>query len=157
MPPKNWEGSSKFLGGHKVFHRTAQTAFVRVVTPSYPDLFEELFVAGNNITCSKVKECLVFPIQLTDEESRVKGYFEDYLTTASSEKMKDILIFATGAPCVPDFGLGKICIEFTDDSSISSSSCLKKITFPREFPGIETFMASINAVCDNAGRAFTSI
>ena len=103
MPPKNWEGSSKFLGGHKVFHRTAQTAFVRVVTPRYPDLFEELFVAGNNITCSKVKECLLFPIQLTDEERRVKGYFEDYLTTASSEKMKDILIFATGAPCVPDF------------------------------------------------------
>ena len=123
----------------------------------YPDLFEELFVAGDNITCSKVKKCLVFPVQLTDEESRGKGYFEDYLTTASSEKMKDLLIFATGAPCVPDFGLGKIRIEFTDDSSISSSTCLKKITFPREFPGIETFMASINAVCDNAGRAFTSI
>ena len=33
MPPKNSGGSSKFLGGHKVFHRTAQTAFVRVVTP----------------------------------------------------------------------------------------------------------------------------
>ena len=33
MPPKNSGGSSKFPGGHKVFHRTAQTAFVRVVTP----------------------------------------------------------------------------------------------------------------------------
>ena len=33
MPPKNSGGSSKFAGGHKVFHRTAQTAFVRVVTP----------------------------------------------------------------------------------------------------------------------------
>lgn len=123
----------------------------------YPDLFEGLFVAGNNITCSKVKECLVFPVELTDEEGRVKEYCEDYLQTASIEKMKDLLIFATGAPCVPDFGLGKIHIEFTDDSSISSSTCLKKITFPRKFPGIETFMASINAVCDNAGRAFTSI
>lgn len=39
----------------------------------YPDLFEGLFVAGNNIPCSKVKECLVFPVELTDEESRVKG------------------------------------------------------------------------------------
>ena len=33
MPPKNSGGSTKFLGGHKVIHRTAQTAFVRVVTP----------------------------------------------------------------------------------------------------------------------------
>ena len=33
MPPKNSEGSSKFPGGHKVIDRTAQTAFVRVVTP----------------------------------------------------------------------------------------------------------------------------
>ena len=33
MPPKHSGGSSKFPGGHKVIHRTAQTAFVRVVTP----------------------------------------------------------------------------------------------------------------------------
>ena len=33
MPPKNSGGSSKFPGGHKVIHRTAQTAFVIVVTP----------------------------------------------------------------------------------------------------------------------------
>ena len=33
MPPKNSGGSPKFPGGHKVIHRTAQKAFVRVVTP----------------------------------------------------------------------------------------------------------------------------
>ena len=33
MPPKNSEVSTKFPGGHKVIHRTAQTAFIRVVTP----------------------------------------------------------------------------------------------------------------------------
>ena len=32
MPPKNSGGSTKFPGGHKLIHRTAQTAFVRVVT-----------------------------------------------------------------------------------------------------------------------------
>ena len=31
MPPKNSGGSTKFPGGHKLIHRTAQTAFVRVV------------------------------------------------------------------------------------------------------------------------------
>ena len=33
MPPKNSGGSTKFPGGHEVIHRTAQTAFVRVITP----------------------------------------------------------------------------------------------------------------------------
>ena len=33
MPLKNSGGSTKFAGGHKVIHRTAQTAFVRVITP----------------------------------------------------------------------------------------------------------------------------
>ena len=33
MPPKNSGGSTKFPGGQKVIHRTAQTAFVRVVNP----------------------------------------------------------------------------------------------------------------------------
>ena len=33
MPPKNSGGSAEFPGGHKVIHRTTQTAFVRVVTP----------------------------------------------------------------------------------------------------------------------------
>ena len=32
MPLNNSGGSTKFPGGHKVIHRTAQTAFVRVVT-----------------------------------------------------------------------------------------------------------------------------
>ena len=38
MPPKNSGGSAKFPGGHKVIHRTAQTAFVRVVTPRQADV-----------------------------------------------------------------------------------------------------------------------
>ena len=41
MPPKNSGGSSKFRGGHKVIHRTAQTASVRVVTPRSCD-YEQL-------------------------------------------------------------------------------------------------------------------
>ena len=61
----------------------------------YPDLFEELFVAGKNITCSKVKECSVFPVELHGEESRVKWHFADYLKTAASDKIRALLTFAT--------------------------------------------------------------
>lgn len=87
----------------------------------------------------------------TGEESSIKESFEE---TTTSEKLKDLLIFAAGAPCVPDFGLGKIKVEFTHDSSISSSTRLKKVTFPWTFPDNDTFLAAIHAVCDNAGRAF---
>ncbi|CAH3023173.1 unnamed protein product [Porites evermanni] len=93
----------------------------------------------------------------TAEESSVKESFEEHLKTTTSEKLKDLLIFAAGAPCVPDFGLGKINVEFTHDSSISSSTCLKKVTFSRKFQDNDTSLAAIHAVCDNAGRAFTSI
>lgn len=86
----------------------------------------------------------------TAEESSVKESFEEHLKTTTSEKLKDLLIFAAGAPCVPDFGLGKINVEFTHDSSTSSSTCLKKVTFPRKFPDNDTSLAAIHAVCDNA-------
>ena len=39
MPPKNSGRSTKFPGGHKVIHRTAQTGFVRVVTPCERDIY----------------------------------------------------------------------------------------------------------------------
>ena len=122
-----------------------------------PDLFKELFVAGVEITADKVKECLTFPAELSDEESTIKVCLEEHIMKATCESLKDLLIFATGAPCLPDFGLGRITVEFSDDSSIFSSTCLKKITFPRKFPDNDTILAAICGVCDNAGRAFTSI
>ena len=122
-----------------------------------PDLFKELFVAGEEITADKVKECLTFPTELSDEESTIKVCLEEYIMKASCESLKDLLIFATGAPCLLDFGLGMITVEFSDESSIFSSTCLKKITFPRKFPDSDTILAAICGVCDNAGRAFTSI
>lgn len=124
-----------------------------------PDLFKELFVAGEaeEIAANKVKECLTFPAELSDEECTIKVCLEEYIMTATQESLKDLLIFTTGAPCLPHFGLGRITVEFTDDSSIFSSICLNKITLPRKFPGNDTFLAAIHAVCNNAGRAFTSI
>ena len=55
MPPKNSGGSTKFPGGHKVIHRTAQTAFVRVVTPrrscpASPAIAEENMIIKTHAT-----------------------------------------------------------------------------------------------------------
>ena len=53
MPPKNSGGSTKFPGGQKVIHRTAQTAFVRVVTPRNTTLVDCLF-SHDNFDCSVI-------------------------------------------------------------------------------------------------------
>ena len=52
----------------------------------------------------------------------------------------------------PDLGLGKINVEFSDDSSISSSTCRKKTTYRTKCPDNPTFLAAIHALCDNAGE-----
>ena len=62
MPPKNSGGSTKFPGGHKVIHRTAQTAFVRVVTPHYLIL---LFNFSTNNAKNEYKYLMVFVLQKT--------------------------------------------------------------------------------------------
>ena len=49
MPPKNSGGSTKFPGGHKVIHKTAQTAVVRVVTPRRSQLTFVFFAAVNHL------------------------------------------------------------------------------------------------------------
>ena len=66
-----------------------------------PDVFKEVFVAGDDITAKKVKKCLVFPAELSDEESSIKVYLEEYLMTATCESLEDLLIFATVAACLP--------------------------------------------------------
>ena len=55
----------------------------------------------------------------------------EFIASATPEALKEFLTFATGAPCLPEFGLGIIKIEFHDVTSIFSSTCLKKITFPQ--------------------------
>ena len=77
--------------------------------------------------------------------------------SATPDILKAFLTFVTGAPCLPEFGLGRIRIEFEDAGSIFSSTCTKNVTLPRNFPDKDTFLAALQAVCDNSGKAFTSI
>ena len=58
MPPKNSGGSTKFPGGHKVIHRTAQTAFVRVVTPRYKNALgtKDVFTRADSETFAAMRE-----------------------------------------------------------------------------------------------------
>jgi len=87
----------------------------------------------------------------------VKEYLLEFLQSATNEDLQEFLTFATGAPCLPDFGLGHIKIEFSDDDSIFSSTCTRKVTLPSNFTDPETCHAAIKAACANVGKAFSSV
>ena len=124
----------------------------------YPELFKELFVAGEKeLQGSYVREILVFPPEMSDDERNIMDHMSEFIVTATPTVLKAFLTFSTGAPCLPEFGLGRIRIVFDDIGSIFSSTCLKKVTLPRNFPDKNTFLAAIQAVCDNGGKAFTSV
>lgn len=123
----------------------------------HPELFKKLFVPGDGIGAEDLIKVLDFPNNLTNDESNIADFLKDFVRSTSEEKRKDLVVFATGAPTLPDFGLSKIMIDFSDDMSIFSSTCSKKITFPRFFPNKETFFAAIDAASSNGGRAFTSV
>ena len=74
------------------------------------------------------------------------------------EHMTEFIVGATpDILFLPEFGLGRIRIEFEDAGSIFSSTCTKNVTLPRNFPDKDSFRAALQAVCDNSGKAFTSI
>ena len=124
----------------------------------YPELFKELFVAGEKeMKGSDIKEILMFPSEMSDAEKTIMEHMNEFIVGATPDILKAFLTFATGAPCLPEFGLGRIRIEFEVAGSIFSSTCTKNVTLPRSFPDKDTFLAALQAVCDNSGKAFTSI
>jgi len=124
----------------------------------YPDIFKELFVAGGKeVTADDIKCQLQFPSDLNQNDENIKEYMLKFLKDASVEELKSFLVFATGSPSLPEFGLGVIQIEFKDTESIFSSACAFRITLPRSFPDQDTFSSALKAVCKSKGKAFSSI
>ena len=124
----------------------------------YPDIFKELFVAGDNkVTADDIKGQLQFPSKLSSDEKIVKEYMLQFLRDASIDELKSFLVFATGSPCLPRYGLGFIKVDFDDAESIFSSTCSVRVTLPRSFPDQGTFSSSLKAVCESNGKAFSSV
>lgn len=123
-----------------------------------PDIFQPLFVLHDHdpFKGSDVIRILKFPT-MNDEETTIKSYLLEFLTKAGNSDLKNFLIFATGAPVLPEFGLGHIGIKFDSIESIFASTCLKEITFPKSFPDEETFFSSIIAVINTEARSFNCV
>lgn len=110
----------------------------------YPDLFQELFVLQDKeLIPSDVIRVLQFPKPASSMEATTESYLVEYLQNASLETLNQFLVFSTGAPCLPHFGLGKIEINCDNVTSIFASTCLKSVTFPQVLPDKMTFQVPL--------------
>ena len=102
---------------------------------STPDLFQTLFVpAESELSSADVTNVLEFPASLSEEETTSKHYLLEFWQKTKEKTLKAFLHFITGAPCLPDFGLGKIGVKFEGGPAIFASACLQTLTLPRSFP-----------------------
>ena len=65
-------------------------------------------------------------------------------------------IYTTGAPRLPNLGLGKITIKFETDPSIFAT-CLKSLTLPRRFRDQAIFSLSLEGILNLASRSFNCV
>lgn len=79
---------------------------------------------------------------MTSDETTTHYYLIEFLLDGSQETLKRFLIFATGLPVLPGFGLGKIEVKFDDDTEISQK-------FPQKFPDKGMFKCSMDGVINS--------
>ncbi|CAH3196170.1 unnamed protein product, partial [Porites evermanni] len=82
-----------------------QTLGFRSRMQEYPELFKELIVAGEKeMKGSDIKEILMFPSEMSDAEKTFMEHMTEFIVGATPDILKAFLTFATGAPCLPEFG-----------------------------------------------------
>lgn len=100
---------------------------------------------------------LNFPASLSEEEATIKNHLLEFLQKAEAKILQDFLVFTTGAPCLLNFGLGKIDVKFDSDPSIFASTCLQNLTLPNSFPDEATFALSMKATISSASTSFNCV
>ena len=124
----------------------------------HPELMKPLFVPGNmQLNGTAVIDILRFEACEGEDEARTKEYLKQYVLKASTEVLENFLVFSTGSPTLPSFGLGTINVKFEAETSIFASTCLQEITMPKEFPDEETFVTAFDAVVNTLSKSFNCI
>ena len=124
----------------------------------YPCFFDELFVhGGDSLSGVDVIKLLEFPASMSADETSTQTNLEDFLMIVDKEDVENFLIFVTGAPRLPNFGMGKSKVKFDNTTAIFSSTCLESVTFPRSFPDKEAFISSLNSVINTVTKSFNCI
>lgn len=123
-----------------------------------PELMKPLFVPGEmQLKGTDVVDILRFPTCGGEDEARTKEYLKNYILKASPDALENFLVFSTGSPTLPSFGLGTVEIKFEAETSIFASTCLQEITMPKGFPDKETFITALDAVINTRSKSFNCI
>lgn len=123
---------------------------------SHSGLFHELFVESKLVSPEQVLGILDFPVDLNPVEILVREYFEEYIRSASPERIGSFLTFTTGALVQQQFGFGKITIDFDNSAtSVYASTCLRILTFRTCFTNEKVFFDAMDAII--YGKTFSCI
>ncbi|KAK3702163.1 hypothetical protein QZH41_015073, partial [Actinostola sp. cb2023] len=124
----------------------------------HPDIFKPLFVQDNaSVSYVDVARSLRFPSTMEENEASTRNLLKEFLKQASNETLSNFLIFTTGAPCLPNFGLGQIEVKFDNIDSIFASTCLQRVTLPNQFPDQGTFFTVMDSVLNTFAKSFTNV
>lgn len=124
----------------------------------FPEVFQKLFVHEDvELDGAGVVDALDFPASMSADETATHTYLKEFLMNANQKTLENFLIFSTGAPCLPNFGLGRIGVKFDNVSSIFASTCLQNVTFPKCFPDEGTFSSSLEAVVNTVTKSFNCV
>lgn len=78
----------------------------------YPDTFQPLFAfAKADLKGMRVVDLLHFPACMNSNETNTRNFLTTYLSEAGQETLENVLVFTTGAPSLPNFGLGSIEVK----------------------------------------------
>ena len=86
----------------------------------------------------------------------MRAYIEEYVRSASPEKIGSFLTFTTGAPVLLQFGFKRIIIDFDNSAtSVYASACFRAITFLTCFTNEKVFFDAMDAII--YGKIFSCI
>lgn len=125
---------------------------------NYNEILKPLLMKDSDNVISKEKLLSVIRYDSDEKSDRTvqKQQLTNFINGASCEIIKQFLVFLTGAPVLPEHGLGKIDVVFDDSSSaIFSTTCLQGVVLPTTFSDQNEFSASMLAVIE--GERFSSV
>ena len=103
-----------------------------------------MFIHGMaKITGAAVIGLLRFPEAMDETERATHNLLKHFILSAEEDTLSQFIVFASGASCLPNFGLGKIQVKFSSVASVFASTCLHQKVF---FSSKDDFASAMIAV-----------
>ncbi|XP_028400817.1 apoptosis-resistant E3 ubiquitin protein ligase 1-like [Dendronephthya gigantea] len=121
---------------------------------NHPNLTEPLLVFGNDKPPTE-KEFLAL-VEFEDVDDKHKEFFTRYVTE-ESERLSELLMFATGSTVIPPMGFSKpstITVLQNGSSLPNANTCPMELEVPGLVATYEEFRRNMNCALDNQKEGF---